>query len=56
VRKGESKEIAARRLDLHGNAMIVRGRETESVPTTPAPPTGISYLDLVADGFYKGKK
>jgi putative transposase len=56
VRKGESKEIAARRLDLHGNAMIVRGRETEAVPTTPAPPTGISYLDLVADGFYKGKK
>lgn len=56
VRKGESTEIAVRRLDLHGNAMIVRGRESPSEPTPPASPTGISYLDLVADGFYKGKK
>ena len=56
VRRGETREILVRRLDLHGNAKIVRGRFTEPETTEPAPPTGISYLDLVADGFYKGKK
>lgn len=56
VCKGESKETLLRRLDLHVNAKIVRGRDSDAPPVEPAPPTGISYLDLVADDFYKGKK
>ncbi len=55
VRKGETTETLLRRLDLHGNARIHRGHRTET-PTETPPPTGISYLELVARGFYKEKK
>lgn len=55
VRKGETVETPLRRLDLHVNATIQRGRGTES-PTETPPPTGISYLELVARGFYTGNK
>lgn len=55
VRKGDTTETALRRLDLHGNATIQRGRVTETRTETP-PPTGISYLELVARDFYTGKK
>jgi len=54
VRKGETKEILVRRLDLHLNAVLPRERAVEREPATPPVPTGISYLDLVADGFYRG--
>lgn len=55
VRKGETTETLLRRLDLHANAKIPRGRSTET-HAEPPPPTGISYLELVARGFYKGEK
>ena len=55
VRKGETTEIPLRRLDLHVNAKLPRGRATDA-PAEPTPPTGISYLELVARGFYKEKK
>lgn len=55
VRKGETTETLLRRLDLHVNAKIPRGRAIEA-PAEPSPPTGISYLELVARGFYKEKK
>lgn len=55
VRKGDPTEILVRRLDLHANAHIPRRRA--DVAPEPAPtPTGISYLELVARGFYKEKK
>lgn len=51
-RKNETTEIPLRRLDLHTNATLRRG--TRDVPEpAPAPTTGVSYLDLIADGFYK---
>jgi len=53
IRKGETTEIPLRRLDLHGNAYVVRGRAADGTAAEPPPPTGISYLELVATGFYK---
>jgi hypothetical protein len=44
-----------RRLDLHANALIPRGR-VEATPADVPPPTGISYLELVARGFFKENK
>lgn len=55
VRKGDTAETLIRRLDLHVNATIPRGR-SEPAPTEAPPPTGISYLELVARGFYKENK
>jgi transposase InsO family protein len=56
TRKGETTEIPLRRLDLHGNALVMRERErVRDGVTDPPPATGISYLELVASGFY-GKK
>jgi len=50
-RRGETEEVPLRRLDLAVNATLHRhAREPE--PGEPTPPTGISYLDLVAKGFY----
>jgi transposase InsO family protein len=56
TRKGESREILVRRLDLHVNAELLRERASSAELPRPNAPTGISYLDLVADGFYQGKK
>lgn len=47
VRKGEHGEILLRRLDLHVNAKTPRAKATERPEEAP-PPTGISYLDLIA--------
>ena len=55
VRKGETTETLLRRLDLHANALIPRGR-VEATPADVPPPTGISYLELVARGFFKENK
>lgn len=55
IRKGETAEILVRRLDLHANALIPRRRD-EAPPEAAPAPTGISYLELVARGFYKEKK
>jgi transposase InsO family protein len=51
-RKGETVEIPLRRLDLHTNATLKR-LAREEAPLAPAPATGVSYLDLIADQFYK---
>jgi hypothetical protein len=49
--RGSAAEVLLRRVDLTLNATLHRHpRDTE--PTEPPPPTGISYLDLVAKGFY----
>lgn len=54
-RPGEKEERRLRRLDLHTNATLRRAPR-EAPPKEPAPqPTGISYLDLIAEAFY-GKK
>jgi transposase InsO family protein len=50
-RRGSTAEVLLRRVDLALNATLHRHpRDTE--PAEPPPPTGISYLDLVAKGFY----
>ena len=52
-RKGEDHEIPLRRLDAVVNATLARtDRDLEADPAAPS--TGISYLDLVADGFFGG--
>ena len=55
VRKGESTEILLRRLDLHVNARSPRAMATERT-VEPAPPTGISYLDLIAKKHFGEEK
>lgn len=52
-RKGETAERPLRRLDLITNATLRRvARDSE--PAEQAPPTGISYLALIASKFYGG--
>jgi putative transposase len=55
VRSGEPGEVALRPLDLHLNASLRRGKP-EAAPQAEPAPTGISYLDLVAQGFYSEGK
>ncbi len=50
-RQGEVTEIALRRLDLCTNATLRRTPREPVEPELP-PATGISYLELVARGFY----
>jgi transposase InsO family protein len=50
-RRGEDTEVRLRRLDGVGNA-VMRRVPREEVRSDDPPPTGISYLDLVAKGFY----
>jgi hypothetical protein len=50
-RRGEDAEVRLRRLDGVGNA-VLRRVPREEVKADNPPPTGISYLDLVAKGFY----
>jgi hypothetical protein len=53
LRRGETAEIALRRLDLATNATLRRvARDSE--PVAEAPTTGISYLELIAKKFYGG--
>lgn len=56
VRRGETTEIPVRHLDLHVNAITPRARTEEAATEAAAPPTGISYLELVARGFFKEEK
>ena len=51
-RRGETTEIALKRLDLVANAEIPREDRAEEGSAGEEPLTGISYLDLVADQFY----
>jgi len=51
-RKGSPDEIPLRRVDLALNASLHR-HPRASEPGEPPPPTGISYLDLVARDFYQ---
>jgi putative transposase len=54
-RRGETAERPLRRLDLHTNATLRRlARDPEPV-AEPATPTGISYLELIAQKFYRGE-
>lgn len=55
-RRGETTEIPLRRLDPIANAAIPREERTEEGSTDEDPPTGISYLDLVADHFYSRER
>ena len=50
-RRGEDAEVRLHRLDGVANAVLRRLPREDVVPDD-APPTGISYLDLVAKGFY----
>ncbi len=50
-RRGETEEHRLRRLDLQTNATLRRGSRQTPTPS-PAPQTGISYLDLIAQQFY----
>ena len=50
-RRGEDAEVRLHRLDGLANAVLRRLPREDVVPDD-APPTGISYLDLVAKGFY----
>jgi putative transposase len=53
---GESHEKLLRRLDLETNATLRRAPRQEAPDQPMAQPTGISYLDLIAETFYgKGK-
>lgn len=54
-RRGETTEILLRRLDLHTNAMLRRHPREPDAPIEPPHPTGISYLDLVAQKFFDDK-
>lgn len=52
-RPGEKEENRLRRLDLNTNATLKRAPR-QAPPHEPASqPTGISYLDLIAEAFYK---
>jgi putative transposase len=54
-RRGDNSETRLRRLDLETNAHLRRPAR-QAAPVEPAsPPTGIRYLDLLAENFYKGK-
>jgi len=48
----QADEIPLRRLDLHLNAILPRPRREQPKADEPAPATGVSYLDLIARGFY----
>ena len=50
-RRGQDAEVLLRRLDGVANAHLRRLPREDDAPEE-APPTGISYLDLVAKGFY----
>jgi transposase InsO family protein len=50
-RRGEDAEVRLHRLDGVTNA-VLRRVPREDVAPEVVPPTGISYLDLVAKGFY----
>ena len=52
-RKGETAERPLRRLDLATNATLRRVARDQG-PVTEAPSTGISYLELIAQKFYRG--
>ncbi len=54
-RLGESEEIPLRKLDLVANAELKRAAREHVEGDTPVP-TGIRYLDLVADRFYDGEQ
>ncbi len=54
-RRGVDAEVRLRRVDYLANAVMRRLPREEVVPDE-APPTGISYLDLVAKGFYGEEK
>jgi transposase InsO family protein len=49
----DTKEIRLRRLDLHTNATLHRGKGKPPAQEAAAK-TGISYLELLAKKFYKG--
>ncbi len=51
-RPGETEEIRLRRLDLETNATLRRAPRQATTEDTPTQPTGISYLDLLAEMFY----
>jgi len=53
-RRGEAAELPLRRLDLHTNATL-RRLPRDTPPEPQAPTTGISYLDLIAEKFYRGE-
>jgi putative transposase len=56
-RPGDSEERRLRRLDLHTNATLHRGKDKAAIPKTAAQEavakTGISYLELLAKKFYQ---
>lgn len=54
-RRGETAERPLRRLDLHTNATLRRLTRDPEPVAEPAAPTGISYLDLIANKFYRGE-
>jgi hypothetical protein len=54
-RRGDTAERPLRRLDLHTNATLRRLARDPEPAAEPASPTGISYLDLLADKFYRGE-
>ncbi len=49
---GEQAEILLRRLDAHINATLPRHKRDDAEVQEPVVATGISYLDLIARGFY----
>jgi len=49
---GHTEERRLRRLDLHTNATLPRGKDNASAQE-PAAQTGISYLELLAKKFYQ---
>jgi transposase InsO family protein len=53
-RRGEATELALRRLDLHTNATLRRLPKDTPAEEPAAPTTGISYLELIAQKFYRG--
>jgi putative transposase len=56
-RRGETAERPLRRLDLHTNASLRRlARDSAPAEEPAASATGISYLDLLAQKFYKGEE
>ena len=56
-RSGEREEVRLRRLDLHTNSSLRRGKDKartqEPVTQETAAKTGISYLELLAKKFYQ---
>lgn len=49
---GERQEIPLTRLDLETNATLKRAPRQTPPDEPPPQPTGISYLDLIAESFY----